>query len=118
MTTDTTYRPHPWPAPPAPSPKSGIKHDDGKLRWTLLPFGALEQVVAVLEYGARRYGVANWREIERPRERYLDALFRHSIAYARGETRDHETGLHHLAHAAVNALFVIWFDLHEEEVTL
>ena len=114
MTTDTTDRPHPWPTPPAP--KSGVKYDDGKLRWTLLPFDALEQVVAVLEYGARRYGVANWRELERPRERYLDALFRHAIAYARGEARDHETGLHHLAHVAVNALFIIWFDLREEEV--
>lgn len=35
MTDESRHRPAPWPAPPEPKP--GIKHDDGKLRWTLLP---------------------------------------------------------------------------------
>ena len=38
----------------------GRKDDAGKLRWSLIPTQALEDVVKVLTYGARKYGDDNW----------------------------------------------------------
>ena len=93
----------------------GIKHDSGKLRWTLLPWDALREVAEVLEFGAREYGVANWQRLADPETRYLDALLRHVVAHASGERRDPKTGMRHLAHAAVNALFLIWFGQQAEK---
>ena len=40
----------------------GIKYDSGKLRWTLLPFRELEEVVKVLEKGAVKYDFDNWKK--------------------------------------------------------
>lgn len=35
--------------------KGGVKKDEGKLRWSLLPWDALEEVVKVLMFGADKY---------------------------------------------------------------
>lgn len=35
--------------------KGGVKKDEGKLRWSLLPWDALEAVVRVLMFGANKY---------------------------------------------------------------
>jgi hypothetical protein len=84
------------------------KDDEGKPRIaTLLPWGAVLEVVAVLEYGARKYAVDNWRGVPRARQRYADAAARHLIAWLRGEERDQESGLRHLAHAATCLLFLL-----------
>lgn len=85
----------------------GAKADAGKPRWSLLPWRAMRDVVAVLEYGARKYAPDNWRTVRPFQERYGDALLRHVVAYAEGEERDPESGLPHLAHAAVNCLFLL-----------
>jgi hypothetical protein len=95
------------------SVKPGWKLDSSKLRWTLVPFDAMSKVVEVLEYGARKYEYDNWKRVEGaegPRGRYANALLRHVIAYCSGETNDPESGLHHLAHAGCNCLFLLWFE--------
>jgi hypothetical protein len=89
---------------------TGIKSDKGKLRWSLLPWAELEQVVEVLEFGAKKYSADNWKHVESLDDRYFDALMRHLMAYRRGERIDPESGLHHLAHAACNILFMMWGD--------
>ena len=91
----------------------GQKFDAGKLRWTLLPFKAVKEVVKVLELGAKKYSVDNWKKISK--ERYKDALMRHVTSYLMGEKNDKESGLNHLAHAICCCLFIIWFDLKQEE---
>ena len=86
----------------------GHKADAGKLRWaTLLPWDALEQVVRVLEFGAVKYSVDNWRHVPDARYRYRDALLRHTVAMIRGEDTDPESDLPHAAHAACCALFLV-----------
>ena len=40
-------------------------------------------------------------------QRYRDALYRHWLAYLRGEKYDLESGLPHLWHLACNAAFLI-----------
>lgn len=89
----------------------GIKNDIGKLRYSLLPWSALREVVAVLEAGSRKYSDDNWKIVPDAPRRYLDAALRHLIAYASGEKQDPETGRSHLAHCAACCLFMIYFDI-------
>ena len=91
----------------------GVKYDNGKPQWSLLPFRALTQVVEVLTYGAKKYAPDNWKKVPDARRRYIDAGFRHFTAYASGETHDPETGKHHLAHAICCMLYLVAFDLGE-----
>lgn len=76
--------------------------------WRLLPFKEVEQFVEVLTYGAEKYEVDNWKKVSE--ERYVDALFRHLNAWMQGEQIDKESGIHHLAHAGTNILFLMWFE--------
>jgi hypothetical protein len=87
----------------------GRKDDGGKLRWSLLPWLELEAVVAVLEYGARKYAPGNWRNVANGYERYREAIGRHHAAVMKGEAIDPESGLPHLAHLACNCLFALFF---------
>ena len=91
----------------------GVKYDNGKPQWSLLPFRALTQVVEVLTYGAKKYAPDNWKKVPDARRRYIDAGFRHLTAYTTGETNDPETGKHHLAHAICCLLYLVAFDLGE-----
>jgi len=95
-----------------PDPDQGRKYDQEKLRWaTLVPWRALFEVVEVLEFGARKYSPNNWRKVPGGRERYLNALMRHAVAYCSGEKVDAETGKSHLAHLMCCALYVLTYDL-------
>ena len=73
------------------------------------PINQLDQA-KVLTHGAKKYGLNNWR-LARVGElhHYLGAAQRHLNAYARGIGIDNETGLPHLAHLQVNAMFLDWF---------
>lgn len=93
------------------NPPEGQKHDGGKPNWSLMPWDALGEVQGVLDFGARKYGEHNWKHVLSPRTRYLSAMLRHVIAYARGERNDPESGYHHLAHAVCCGLFVIHFEV-------
>ena len=88
----------------------GTKLDNDKLRWSLLPSGTIAQVIAVLEYGAKKYAINNWIEVPDAKTRYYDAAMRHLDAWWNGEDNDSESGLPHLAHAACCLLFLLWFD--------
>jgi hypothetical protein len=93
-----------------PRKEVGTKLDATKPRWSLLPSGTIAQVIAVLEYGAKKYAVNNWIEVPDAKTRYYDAAMRHLDAWHRGEVNDEESGLPHLAHAACCLLFLMWFD--------
>ena len=88
----------------------GRKFDAGKPRWSLLPIRAVQQIIEVLEVGARKYDVDNWKRVPDASTRYYDALMRHVHAWRDGEKTDPETGLHHLAHAGCCLLFLLWLD--------
>ena len=87
----------------------GMKFDDGKPMWRLLPFRELREVVDILTFGVKKYEVDNWKKVTPP-ERYIDAAFRHFTSWIEGEKIDPETGKSHLAHAVCNLLFLMWFD--------
>jgi hypothetical protein len=88
----------------------GRKNDQGKLRWSLVPWDGLEGVVKVLDYGAAKYAPQSWRLVPDARERYTDALLRHQTAILRGEHLDLESGLPHSYHVACNSLFLAELD--------
>lgn len=86
--------------------KEGIKYDDGKPAWDLLPYDALEDVADVLTYGSTKYARRNW-EKGMVWGRLLRASVGHLAKFMMGETYDKESGKHHLAHAACDTLFVL-----------
>ena len=101
------------PAPPAPTVTElpvGTKHDEGKASWSLLPFGPVKDIVAVLDYGAKKYSPEGWRRVDNARTRYFNAAMRHLTAWWEGERNDPESGLPHLAHAGCCLLFLAAFD--------
>ncbi len=84
----------------------GIKFDSEKIRVDLLPPDALEEISKVLTYGAAKYGDRNW-ELGMDWNRPYGALLRHLWAWWKGEDYDPESGIHHLAHAGCNILFLL-----------
>lgn len=84
----------------------GRKDDAGKLPIGLWSRYAIEDVAAILDYGAHKYAAHNWRKgIEW--QRTIDAALRHLIAFNSGEDYDPESGLPHIAHAACNLMFLM-----------
>ncbi len=85
---------------------SDAKHDQGKVRPTLVPSSLVLAVAKIREYGCQKYhDPDNWKQVEP--QRYRDALYRHLLAYFNGEELDEESGLPHLHHAACNIAFLI-----------
>ncbi|WP_425287457.1 dATP/dGTP diphosphohydrolase domain-containing protein [Pseudovibrio axinellae] len=78
-------------------------------------WGPLAQVCAVLTFGAQKYSANSCQSVER--ERNWDALYRHLSAFHSGVCKDKESGLHHLAHAACNILFLLWFETKDQTLT-
>ena len=86
--------------------KQEAKADAGKLRPTLVPVSLIEAVASIREYGVEKYhDPDNWTKVEP--QRYRDAMFRHWLAYLKGEKLDPESGLPHLHHCACNLAFLI-----------
>ena len=83
----------------------GLRFDQGKLRYDLVPQDALEGMVKVLSLGAEKYGERNW-ENGMKWMRCVGSLFRHMALWLMGEDFDKETGLSHLDHVSCNAFFL------------
>ena len=88
----------------------GMKFDDGKRDFTLLPWDSVENIVEVLEFGAKKYSRDNWRYVDDAKHRYTKAALRHMIAYTKGEIDDPESGMPHLAHLGCCLLFLMELD--------
>ena len=89
---------------------AGRKDDEGKLRWDLVPWRELEDVVSVLTYGADKYEDNGGQQVSDPVSRYFSAAMRHVSAYRQGEHLDPDSGLPHLAHAICSLMFVAWHE--------
>ena len=96
----------------------GRKDDQDKLQWSLLPFAPLKQVVKVMMFGAKKYSRDNWQKVEDAKQRYTDALLRHTLDYTldctEGDSLDKESRLPTLGHVICCALFLLWFDGYKE----
>lgn len=85
-----------------------LKNSTGKLDLVHLPFAQLEQIAAVLDHGAEEYSRDNWQRGDF--KTYASACLRHLFARLKGERFCPKSGYPHLAHAACNLLFMMWFD--------
>lgn len=100
--------------------KPGIKYDGTKLRYDLAPPVAMDQLMAVMTFGAVKYGPDNWRDVDGAEARYLAAAQRHLMAFqaarkgVRNSSRlDKETGLSHLSHALTCLAFMVELEVGE-----
>lgn len=87
----------------------GVKHDQGKEPFQLLPPELLFSVSEVLRFGAEKYAPRNW-EKGMHWSRVFGSLMRHMWRWWGGESRDDETGLSHLAHAGCCLAFLIAYE--------
>lgn len=81
------------------------KYDQGKEKFTMIPQLAIKEVAKVFTHGADKYGDFNYSK-QCDVLRYIDALHRHINQYLSGEDMD-ESGVHHLACVAANALMAL-----------
>jgi hypothetical protein len=87
----------------------GVKFDNGKTRFELVPPEGPAAVAAILTLGAAKYGDRNW-EAGMDWSRPYGAMLRHLNAWWAGEDRDPDTGKSHLWHAACNLFFLIAYE--------
>lgn len=96
---------------------SGVKYDDSKIQYTLVPSYALEAVAKNLTAGLVKYKERdNWQKVPNATDRYLNALYRHLEAHRRGEIYDADNAdptTTHMSAVAVNAMFILEFMLNE-----
>lgn len=88
----------------------GKKHDGGKPPMALLSSDALFEIAKVLEFGAIKYDAWNWKGGFKW-TRVASAVLRHIFQWLRGEDKDPETGLSHLAHACCGLMFLLDFEV-------
>lgn len=85
---------------------TGVKHDQGKPRMSLVPQDALLATAEVFTFGAQKYADHNWAKGMRWC-RLIDACQRHIAAFLNGEDTDKESGKSHLAHLSCDALMLL-----------
>jgi len=84
---------------------TGLRYNEGKLRYDLVQAEAHKDMVSVLTMGASKYADRNW-ENGMKWSIPIASLKRHLAAIERGEDYDKESGLLHVAHIQCNAHFL------------
>ena len=94
---------------------AGVKYDNDKLKYSLIPSYALEAVAQNLTDGLKKYPERdNWMKVDNAQERYLDALYRHLELHRKGEIYDTDSinpENTHIAAVVANAMFLLEFML-------
>ena len=86
----------------------GKRYNKGKLEWRLLPIDLIQETVRVMMYGSNKYSPNNWKR-GFSYSSVIECLQRHIDEFKIGEDFDKESGLHHLAHAMCNLVFLYFF---------
>lgn len=95
--------------------KLGTRENEGKLKWSLVSWKALEPMVRVLMFGARKYDDHNWKKGLKYTE-ICESLQRHMIAFLDGEDNDKESKLSHVGHILCNAMFLSYMFLFRKDL--
>lgn len=97
----------------------GMKFDQGKLEWSLLPLEVMEPVIRRLTEGRKKYEKNSWQLLQDGVERYENAFFRHWYCYKTGDRWDNDPRFQgdnattHLQACLTNLIFLVWFELQE-----
>jgi len=89
----------------------GVKYDEKKIRFDLIPVESLTGLAKVYTMGAHKYDDDNWRKGMKW-NRVYGAILRHLNAFWVGEDKDKESGLNHLLHAAWGCFTLYWYWIH------
>lgn len=84
----------------------GLRYNEGKIRYDLIPTYAHEQFAKVLTKGSEKYAERNW-ELGMKWSKVTASLKRHIASFEAGEDFDKEDGLLHMAHAMCNTAFLV-----------
>ena len=84
---------------------SALRYDSNKMRMELISPIALEDLAAVLTFGATKYQDHNWRNGMKW-SRVIGSLKRHLNSIEKGEDVDPESGMLHIGHLLCNAMFL------------
>jgi hypothetical protein len=90
----------------------GLRYDADKIRMDLIPHEWMFAVSEVMTEGSKKYEPRNW-ELGMHWSKCWGPLLRHAFKWLRGERYDPETGCHHLAMVAWNALALMSYELRE-----
>lgn len=93
----------------------GKRYNEGKTKWSYVPFTALEPMVRVLMFGAEKYGAFNWKKGLKYTE-ISESLMRHLFAFLEGEDDDQESKLSHVGHILCNAMFLSYMFLFRKDM--
>ena len=93
-----------------PKKFEGIKFDEDKPRFDLLPPNALLEVAKIYQHGAKKYGDRNW-ENGLMYSRLYRAALGHLVSWWSGESLDPDSKLSNLSHAAFNVLGLLEYEL-------
>ena len=85
--------------------KLGDRKNNGKHKWSLVSYKALEPMVDVLMFGEQKYSAHNWKKGLKYTET-IESMQRHMNAFLDGEDNDPESGLPHIGHILCNAQFL------------
>lgn len=86
---------------------SANRFNIGKLRWDLIDWESVEEMLKVLESGAIKYDQNNWKK-GLHREETLESTQRHLIELFKKRELDSESTLHHMGHIMCNAMFYLY----------
>jgi hypothetical protein len=90
----------------------GLRFSLGKCKIDLVPPEWVWALAMVLTRGAIKYAVRNWERGMKWSE-VVGPMFRHAFKFICGERYDSETGCHHMAMVAWNALVLMTYDIRE-----
>jgi 5'(3')-deoxyribonucleotidase len=83
----------------------GLRFNEGKIRYDLIPSHALEGTASVFTFGSKKYGDYNWKR-GMSWSNVLASLERHLQAIKKGQDYDPESGLLHISHLTANAMIL------------
>ena len=94
---------------------SADRYNEGKIKWSLVSWRALEPMVQVLMFGAQKYSAHNWKKGLKYTE-VCESLQRHMNSFLEGEDFDKESKLSHLGHILCNAMFLSYMFLFRKDM--
>lgn len=90
--------------------EAGLKFDQDKLDWSVIPLQVLEPLIEVFMAGEKKYGFLNClKRFENGDRRFFAAAMRHSVECQFAPlSKDEETDCYHEAQAAWNHLMRLY----------
>ena len=87
----------------------GMKFDEDKLRYDLIPPEVLLWLAELYTHGAKKYAPDNWKKVSI--EKYIAAFHRHFNDWRLGIDLDKDSSMHHLKHALWNIATIAWLEI-------